>query len=422
MPVLTSRAAKKSVTVATTFLTAISAWQNLNKLRKRLGELFGTESTVNGGKGDDVIFGDGLVPRVYEYATGDGKDTLNNFIGNKYDNDSNLSTIHLTKGTVKNITLDDVKLDSADVMINVGEGSVRLVKGDAKKFKLREADGKTTTLAYKCDSKKADTICSIFGGDEHETIWDTISGAVYRNALYGAGGDDVLIGTTKNDTLDGGDGSDTLVGGEGDDVLYSGGGTKNSLVGGADNDTIYSILNLSDYDPSYDTISGGAGKDSIVVAGRVDNNGVWYENGHVSVKGGADDDTINNSSSNSTITGGTGDDSIITQGSNNLFRYASGDGKDTIIGIGATDTLDITKSLISSAKVVDKDVIFTVGNGTVKLVNAVNKKFNLREHNGTAKNGTLTTRAYSKNSKGEVICSIFGSAKGEELGVVGKIG
>ena len=395
--------------------------KDVEKYSKQFKNYFAdaSESTINGGKGNDTIVADGFAPRVFEYKTGDGKDVYYHFNDNELNLDSHLSTLHIKEGAIKKITLDDVKIDSSDVMINVGDGSIRLVEGDDKKFKIRESDGSTTTLAYKCDLDQGDTICSIFGGKKSETIKDTISGAAYRNVLYGEGGNDCLVGSVKNDTLYGGDGSDTLEGGKGHDVLYSGGGKKNILTGGAGNDSIYSKLTVKNYSEAkggHDTIDGGANDDYIVVEGYQynakggGNIDVSYSNSYVSINAGTGNDTITNISSNSTILGGTGNDSIYTSGSKNLFLYADGDGNDSIKGIGENDTLEVTKGLISSAKISGKKIILTIGEGSITLVDGLNKKFKLREADGT-----LTTRAYGKDSSGEVVCSLFGSAKADTL-------
>ena len=75
-------------------------------------------------------------------------------------------------------------------------------------------------------------------------------------------------------------------------------------------------------------------------------------------------------------------------------------------------TLYITDEdeLIREVEVTGTDVIFKVANGSIKLVDAANKKFKLKEFDGT-----LTTRAYGKDSFGNVICSIFGSSSNEDI-------
>ena len=55
-------------------------------------------------------------------------------------------------------------------------------------------------------------------------------------------------------------------------------------------------------------------------------------------------------------------------------------------------------------------MIVKVGEGSIRLVDAVEKKFILREADGYT-----TTRAYNRNSDGEIICTIFGSNKNENL-------
>ena len=491
---------KVAITTASIILSLYSEWQDIKKVKKKFDELAGTESTINGGKGNDTIVADGFAPRVFEYKTGDGKDRLYHFNDNELGLDSHLSTIHITEGTIQKINLANVKIDSSDVMINVGEGSIRLVQGDDKKFKIRESDGTTTTLAYKCDPDRADTICSIFGGDSDETIKDTISGAVYRNALYGGGGDDLLLGTVKDDTLNGGDGSDKLYGNKGNDVLYSGGG-KNLLIGGVGNDTIYAGLASTDsnlFKGSHDTVDAGADKDYIVVSGYnpygdysiayqkgyvsvdagtgndtirtlSDNNTIYagadsdtiYNFGNktyidggdagdyiannysdmwntkydhkfgnnvtikggkgndkihnrgdkVTIDGGAHKDTISNYGDNVTIAGGTGNDKIISGGSKTTFIYGKGDGKDIIEGISDKDTIQLKSVFIDEVQVNDKDVLLKIGDGSINLVGSVRQKFNIKNADGT-----LTTRAYDKDKKtGELICSIFGSAKDEVI-------
>lgn len=323
--------------------------KNVKKYEKWFKKYFAdaSESTVNGGAGDDTIIADGFAPRAFEYKTGDGNDVYYHFNDNESGLDSHLSTIHITKGKIDKITLGNVKLDSSDVMINVGNGSIRLVKGDDKKFKIREADGTTTTLAYKCDSDKGDTICSIFGGDSNEVIKDTISGAIYRNALDGGGGDDLLIGTVKEDTLVGRSGKDTLDGGKNDDKLYGGSG-NDSLIGGDGNDKLFG-------EADNDILRGGDGKD--------------------------------------TLNGGAGNDKLWGDAGADTFIYSFSDGKDVIYGFDNSDTLTLDTLLFdTSYNKLTKTVSFKFDDGGyVELKNFTATTFHVI---------TIFTKSAVQNSSG----------------------
>ena len=93
----------------------------------------------------------------------------------------------------------------------------------------------------------------------------------------------------------------------------------------------------------------------------------------VSISGSDDNDTITNGGSFSTISAGKGDDSISLGAATkeNVIEYATGDGNDTISGLNSSDTLSISANEFSYA-VSGKDVILTIGTGSIKFVNAAN--------------------------------------------------
>lgn len=119
--------------------------------------------------------------------------------------------------------------------------------------------------------------------------------------------DDEMFGWTGNDVISGGQGKDTLAGNTGNDSLYGEAG-NDSLLGG-DND---------------DVVSGGADHDKVA--------------------GGAGNDTIYGGRGNDTLWGDGGDDD---------FVFATGDGKDKIIGFeDGHDRFVITKGATSFAEIV----------------------------------------------------------------------
>mgnify|MGYP006144551627 FL=1 len=82
---------------------------------------------------------------------------------------------------------------------------------------------------------------------------DIIYGSAQNDYIFGADGGDKLYGGLGNDTLAGGEGNDYLAGGDGDDILQ-GSDTLNYY---------YGIPGLTV--PEYDTLVGGAGRDTFVI-------------------------------------------------------------------------------------------------------------------------------------------------------------
>ena len=148
------------------------------------------------------------------------------------------------------------------------------------------------------------------GSGSYALDYDTLDGQVFdpddANQIRGTNNSDTLMGGVGNDTIYYGRGDDSVSGGDGNDLIddvdahrHAG---RNTLDGGAGNDTIYGGNGAN-------TILGGAGRDSLLA-----------EDGRDYVDGG---------SGNDTISGGLGND---------VFRYAAGDGNDTITDFGVDDT------------------------------------------------------------------------------------
>ncbi len=127
----------------------------------------------------------------------------------------------------------------------------------------------------------------------------------YKNKLNGQAGNDTIYGGTKNDLIDGGAGKDKLYGYNGNDTIKGGKG-DDYIDGGAGADRI-----LGQYGTN--TLKGGAGKDSIY--------------------GGTGTDKIYGGAGNDYINGGKGKNTIFIN---------KGDGADTIVSGGGTDTLKFT--------------------------------------------------------------------------------
>jgi Ca2+-binding RTX toxin-like protein len=214
-----------------------------------------------------------------------------------------------------------------------------------------------------------------FGGAGNDTITlDETNGPLPAAQLFGGQGNDALTGGSGNDQLSGQQGNDTLLGGAGVDTLYGGNG-DDTLTGGAGTDRMFGeagddrmIWNPGD---GSDVFEGGDGIDTAVVNGAAadevftvaangarvefdrvspgpfsidigttenlnvnmgDGNDTLSATGdlagliHLTVDGGAGDDTIHGSNGADTLLGGAGNDSLF-----------GGDGNDTLIGGAGTD-------------------------------------------------------------------------------------
>jgi Ca2+-binding RTX toxin-like protein len=120
--------------------------------------------------------------------------------------------------------------------------------------------------------------------------------------VIGTGASDVLIGTAGNDFVYGGAGNDRLHLLAGNDI--GNGGTGNDLVAGDDGDDLV-VGGLGT-----DELIGGLGKDAL--SGDAGNDDLYGGGGNDILSGGRGDDLI---------AGGLGDDT---------FKFARGDGRDTI--------------------------------------------------------------------------------------------
>ncbi|MBQ6296792.1 MAG: hypothetical protein IJK81_03750 [Selenomonadaceae bacterium] len=296
--------------------------------------LISPTSTIKGGKGNDVIVSDGLAPRTFEYAAGDGMDTIYYFNHSKPVNDdlwtmftnallsdinstfSLLPTLHITSGYIEevetNFSNEVIFRVNDKGLIKIGDESVKLIDATNHLFRLREKDGTTTTRAYGQYLSTGDMVCSIFGGAESEVIKDNAGNASEtRYFLVSGGGDDKLYGNDQSDTIYASYGQNTLYGGKGADSLYS--------------------------EARYNKLYGGAGKDTIVAR-----------------------------KSYSTISGGTGNDliSLRPAAHNDVIEYEEGDGKDTVYGFDGNDTLKIY-SQVYTTETKGEDLIVKVGNGSI---------------------------------------------------------
>ncbi|MBQ7199700.1 MAG: hypothetical protein IJS29_10605 [Selenomonadaceae bacterium] len=283
---------------------------------------------------------------------------------------------------------------------------------------------------------------SIKGGKGADTIYggagkDTIFGGNGNDEIYGDSENDVLKGEAGNDTLFGGAGNDTLTGGVGKDIfIYESGNDvitdykpsddmiklnpsaiTNSTVKGSNvvlttangNLTVKSAkdkvitfiddngnttekiyygnifyapldtgltydskktiltagskfsegtIDLGNYLDTVKKVNASSIKQAVEIIGNDNNN---------SLKGGKGADTISGGAGNDTLTGGSGKD---------IFVYESGN--DVITDYKSSeDTIQISEE-ITNTSYSGKNVIFTIGNGSLTVKNAKGKDISVK--------------------------------------------
>jgi Ca2+-binding RTX toxin-like protein len=225
-------------------LVAISASANSltgNDIDNRIEAFAGTNSTLDGGDGADVLVGKSGNDSLYG---GLGSDLLQGGLGDDTLNAGNDSL-------------------NADYMQG-GLGNDLYVLNDSPAFieeGLNEGiDAVQASVDYTLDLNLENLIivgsASVKGtGNELDNF---ISGNSVANTLYGLAGADILSGSTLagDDYLDGGEGADLLLGGAGNDTLTGG-----TIAGG--------VRPYND-DGSVDTLRGGSGSDLFLIYSRQD--------------------------------------------------------------------------------------------------------------------------------------------------------
>ncbi len=263
-----------------------------------------SRDVLNGGDGQDTLGGNGGADSLFgdagddELGGGNGDDLLSGGDG--------IDTLFGSNGS------DTLRGGEGDDSL-VGNNGLDQLEGNVGDDTLRGARGGDT----------------LFGGPGN----DNLQGLGGPDELFGQAGDDVLLGGREFDDLDGGDGNDTLNGENGNDDLIGGVGNDLFLYMGTDaahlhrldlnpggqlrfrtfdpND--FTLLELdritSDSDDSF-VLNGMGGDDTIGVIAGIPISGL--------IDGGADDDTINNQVPGMSLSGGTGDDTINGSGTDDV--------------------------------------------------------------------------------------------------------
>ena len=201
---------------------------------------------------------------------------------------------------------------------------------------------------------------SIISGNGDDSIFNNDPAANgYGASLYenARGANVTIIAGSGADTvgnkgigviIDGGDGNDN--------IRNSKSGTTTTISGGAGDDEINNHA-------SYVVIDGGTGNDSIRTY-RYSNLDTTPVN--VTISGGQGNDSISIGKPTRSSIVGEPDSGIAT----GMVVYNEGDGHDSVWGYGDTDSLQINSSVGWSSVVSGNNIVITVGDGSITLVDA----------------------------------------------------
>ncbi len=224
------------------------------------------------------------------------------------------------------------------------------------------------------ESNGALPAAQLFGGDGNDTLTggsgnDLLFGGSGNDTLLGKGGNDLLFGGSGNDVLTGGTGDDQMFGqsgddrmiwnpGEGTDLMEGGDGIDTAEVNGGNGAEMFAItangsrVRFDRLSPAPFSLDIGTTENLVVNANGGDDT-ITAGNGlatliHLTIDGGAGNDTITGGDGDDTLLGGDGNDVINGGRGNDIARLGAGDdtfvwnpgdGSDVVDGQAGNDTM-----------------------------------------------------------------------------------
>lgn len=371
-----------------------------------------SSSTGNGGSGLVIQTGDNEARAFTEHVTVSG----GTFDGNgrygieaRQANDISVSGAHIGDNAMGGLRLSGVARAGLDGVVYVGNAGdpIKIDSGYLQTFGDDDPlnDRWIPTTDIRLDGV-AQYIPVVVPGaplwtyaitDGNDTILgsdgrDVIAAHSGNDWVMAGAGDDVIYGEDGNDILDGGAGRDTLYGGAGDDwLIYSGAapGAVETMDGGAGNDTADFMTAAAGV--RVDLLSGGIevsiGGVAIVDLIRVENargsvfadtlSGDGYANklsgfdGNDALYGNAGADTLDGGVGDDLLVGGINKDVLTGGAGRDTFRFAVGDGSDTITdftrGDDVIDMLGVASFASLKLKQIGADTQIKVGTDTILL-------------------------------------------------------
>ncbi len=269
-----------------------------------------------------------------------------------------------------------------------------------------------------------------------------ILGNASANSIVSGSGNDSLNGGAGADTLNGGKGNDTLTGGAGKDVfVYSGGkdvitdyasgdkikisgtiskstfsgkdavftigigtltvkngkgksivftdakGKSRAIIGGAQlygnssskSVTLGSSIAVGDAAARTTAIKITGNKLANTILGGSKNDTLVGNAGNDSLVGNAGNDSLNGGAGNDSLYGGAGNDTLFGGAGKDVFIYTAG--KDVISDYASGDKISVGAA-ISKASVSGKNVVFTVGKGSLTVTGGKDKTLAITDSKG----------------------------------------
>jgi Ca2+-binding RTX toxin-like protein len=390
-------------------------------------QLSGWNDTVEGGKGDDLIYSgyqSASGNDTFIYSKGDGNDTIREETWRSF------SSTDIDTLLFKDINPDDIILgrSGSDLLIKIGQTNETITilnqfsedttaPGEGLEFiQFANGDqwGRETILGIATSSSPF-----IAGTDGN----DTIVGSFVAQNIYGEAGNDTIDGQGGSDLLYGGLGNDTFllsVSAPGDLITVNGGVGTDTLdltnfgaavwvdlvtngaevrttdqsdlttgtwrdvaqVEQVENVTGTAFADQISGDAGNNVLIGGGGADTLdgrsgddILIGGAGNDILTGGMGADRLDGGDGADVLNGGLGQDTLIGGAGDDILTGGADGNVFVFGAGSGADIITdfvaGSGANHDLirfdravySDYASVLAAAAQVGSDVVISDGNG-----------------------------------------------------------
>ena len=402
------------------------------------------DDTLTGGKGNDTFMyrdGDGN-DTITDFTKGqdrlwivDGEITATELVNGDRDVRFTIGdgSVTLTNYGAKAASLEDSRGSYTASGANISLGANFAGEMDASVFlkDVKAINGKATSIGVTLKANDNDSTLTGGSGD------DTLYGGAGNDTLLGGAGGDYLNGGAGDDTLTGGSGYDTFAYGKsrgndiitdytkGQDVLYVTDGTvKSAALVNADQDVVYSVgsgtvtvknvgkkaveiedsrggftasatnialkagfageMDATTFLPTVEFINGKAATESVTLKGNGLDNTLTGGKGSDTLTGGAGNDTLVGGAGDDYLYGGQGDDTLTGGSGKDTFAYGKSQGNDTITDYTkADDVIEITKGGISKTVSSGKDVIFTVGDGSLTVKNIDTKAIRIQDTQGS---------------------------------------
>ena len=391
--------------------------------------------TLIGGKGNDTLTG-GNGKDVFIYANGDGNDIITDYV-------TDTDSIKLTNGSITSSSLN-----GSDVILKIGNGSIKVKGAKNKKITVIDSDGKSTSKVYGTTTIPATTTLTLTNNDNSPVTATSkiktidankrtkaikIVGNMLANSIKGGSGADTIQGGKGADTLTGGKGKDVFVyaSGDGKDVItdYTVGQDKIKITGAkisktsvSSSDIILTVgsgsikvknakgKKLSIYNNSSsltNTVIGSGSSNSttlnvinstkspVTAGSTIKTINASTRTTAVKITGNSLANSIKGGSAADTLIGGKGNDTLTGGKGNDVFVYTNGDGNDVVTDYTAKqDKIKLNSGTISSSSIKGSDVVLKIGSGSITIKNGKNKSITVVD----SKNKS-TSKVYGTSSK-----------------------